>query len=121
MTALDYALMVEESVIETSITEYRMKPASSAFLSDANRWPLTAAALCDRLSDGISMVYSFYEPTESQRGLGTYMILETIAHARSLGLPYVYLGYWIEGSRKMNYKTRFLPQERLGPNGWERV
>jgi arginine-tRNA-protein transferase len=121
MTALDYALMVEESVIETSITEYRLKPACDPLLSDPNRWPLTAAALCDRLSDGISMVYSFYEPTESQRGLGTYMILETIEYARSLGLPYVYLGYWIDGSRKMNYKTRFLPQERLGPNGWERV
>jgi arginine-tRNA-protein transferase len=113
--------MVEESVIETSITEYQLKPACDPLLSDPDRWPLTAAALCDRLSDGISMVYSFYEPTESQRGLGTYMILETIEYARSLGLPYVYLGYWIDGSRKMNYKTRFLPQERLGPNGWERA
>jgi arginine-tRNA-protein transferase len=121
MSALDYALMVEESVIETAITEYRIKPAEMALSSDPHRWPLAAAALCDRLSDGISMVYSFYEPTEARRGLGTYMILETIEYARSLGLPYVYLGYWIEGSRKMNYKTRFLPQERLGPNGWERV
>jgi arginyl-tRNA--protein-N-Asp/Glu arginylyltransferase len=119
MSALDYALMVEESVIETSITEYRVKPVDGVLTSDPLHWPLAAAALCDRLSDGISMVYSFYEPTEG--GLGTYMILETIEYARSLGLPYVYLGYWIEGSRKMNYKTRFLPQERLGPNGWERV
>ena len=66
------------------------------------------------------MVYSFYEPTESKRGLGTFMILETIQYAKSLGLPYVYLGYWIEGSRKMGYKTRFLPQEHLGQNGWMR-
>jgi len=121
MSALDYALMVEESVIETSITEYRLKPAEGALTTDPGGWPLAGAALCDMLSDGISMVYSFYEPTENRRGLGTYMILETIAHARALGLPYVYLGYWIEGSRKMNYKTRFLPQERLGPSGWERV
>lgn len=121
MSALDYALMVEESVIETAITEYRIKPADTPHLTDPQRWPLAASALCDRLSDGISMVYSFYEPTEARRGLGTYMILETIEYARSLGLPYVYLGYWIEGSRKMDYKTRFLPQERLGPNGWERV
>jgi arginine-tRNA-protein transferase len=120
MSALDYALMVEESVIETSITEYRMQPAAG-LAANPSRWPLAAAALCDRLSDGISMVYSFYEPSESKRGLGTYMILETIEYARSLGLPYVYLGYWIEGSRKMSYKTRFLPQERLGPNGWERA
>jgi arginine-tRNA-protein transferase len=77
--------------------------------------------LCDRLSDGISMVYSFYDPGESDAGLGTYMILEHIAFARQLGLPYVYLGYWIEGSRKMAYKTRFKPQERLGSDRWERV
>ena len=49
------------------------------------------------------------------------MILEQIAEARRLGLPYLYLGYWIEGSRKMAYKQRFGPQERLGPNGWQRT
>ncbi|MFM7083513.1 MAG: arginyltransferase [Hyphomicrobium sp.] len=121
MSALDYSLMVEESIIETKITEYRIKPAEEALSSDPNTWPLAAAALSDHLSDGISMVYSFYEPTENKRGLGTYMILETIQHAKSLGLPYVYLGYWIKGSRKMGYKTRFFPQEHLGQNGWERV
>lgn len=120
MTALDYSLMVEESVIDTVITEYRIKPANEALASDPHSWPLAGASLCDHLSDGISMVYSFYEPTESKRGLGTYMILETIQYAKSLGLPYVYLGYWIEGSRKMGYKTRFIPQEHLGQNGWVR-
>ena len=49
------------------------------------------------------------------------MILEHIDYARSLGLPYLYLGYWIRGSPKMSYKNRFRPQERLGPNGWVRV
>ena len=78
-------------------------------------------ALCDRLSDGISMVYSFYDPDAVDSGLGTYMILEHIAFARRIGLPHVYLGYWIEGSKKMAYKTRFQPQERLGPDRWERV
>jgi len=116
MSVLDYSLMVEDSLVETFVTEYRLKPDK-----ETGETPLIAVALCDRLSDGISMVYSFYEPTESRRGLGTYMILETITYAKSLGLPYVYLGYWIEGSRKMAYKTRFLPQERLGPNGWERA
>ena len=58
---------------------------------------------------------------QGERSLGSYIILEHIEYARSLGLPYVYLGYWIKGSRKMRYKTRFAPQERLGANGWERV
>ena len=83
--------------------------------------PLVAACLTDLLADGLSMVYSFYAPDEQQRSLGTYMILDHIERARRLGLPHVYLGYWVEGSRKMAYKARFLPQERLGMNGWERV
>ncbi|MDX2307311.1 MAG: arginyltransferase [Hyphomicrobium sp.] len=120
MTALDFALMVEESVIQTTLTEYRRKPVDNPLETPRERWPLIGVALCDRLSDGISMVYSFYDPREPDRSFGTYMILETIAQARAEGLPFVYLGYWIEGSRKMNYKTRFAPQEHLGPNGWVR-
>jgi arginyl-tRNA--protein-N-Asp/Glu arginylyltransferase len=73
------------------------------------------------LNDGLSMVYSFFEPDEQNRSLGTFMILDHISRARRMGLPYVYLGYWIEGSRKMHYKSRFLPQERLAPSGWIRV
>jgi arginine-tRNA-protein transferase len=82
---------------------------------------LIAAALTDVLGDGLSMVYSFYEPNEQHRSLGTFMILDHIARARRLGLPYVYLGYWIEGSKKMDYKGRYLPQQRLAPSGWLRV
>ena len=82
---------------------------------------LIAVALTDVLSDGLSMVYSFFEPSEENRSLGTFMILDHIARARRLGLPYVYLGYWIEGSKKMDYKGRFLPQQRLAPSGWLRV
>jgi arginine-tRNA-protein transferase len=67
------------------------------------------------------MVYSFYDPEYSERSLGTFMILDHVRRARKLGLPFVYLGYWVEGSPKMDYKTRFRPQERLGPKGWERV
>ena len=66
------------------------------------------------------MVYSFFDPDMPQRSLGTYMILETIDAARRLDLPYVYLGYWIKGSAKMDYKTRFTPQEVLTPDGWVR-
>lgn len=119
MTVLDYAMMVEDSIIDTFITEYRVKP-ELPLQGRPETWPLVAVALCDRLSDGISMVYSFYEPDSGQRSLGTHMILDHIEYARRLGLQYLYLGYWIEGSRKMAYKNRFRPQERLGPNGWIR-
>lgn len=115
MTVLDYAMMIEDSIISTFLTEYRAPGTGS---SDG---PLMGTALCDRLSDGISMVYSFYDTEVAQRSLGTYMILEHVEYTRKLGLPYLYLGYWIEGSRKMNYKTRFHPQERLTGNGWERT
>ena len=78
-------------------------------------------ALTDVLGDGLSMVYSFFEPDEAARSLGTLMVLDHIARARRMGLAYVYLGYWVRGSRKMDYKSRFLPQERLTPDGWARV
>ena len=73
------------------------------------------------LGDGLSMVYSFFDPEVAERSLGTFMILDHIAQARALGLHYLYLGYWVEGSRKMDYKARFRPQERLLPQGWQRV
>jgi arginine-tRNA-protein transferase len=119
MTVLDYGMMVEDSIIDTSMTEYRVEaPGASAV--QRQRQPLIAVTLCDRLSDGISMVYSFYDPNVDRRSLGTYMILEHIAYARQLGLPYLYLGYWIHGSPKMSYKKRFQPQEQLTGNGWVR-
>ncbi|MCK9994014.1 MAG: leucyl-tRNA---protein transferase, partial [Alphaproteobacteria bacterium] len=73
----------------------------------------------DVVNDGLSMVYSFYDPAEDKRSLGSYMILRHIDLAREMNLSYVYLGYWIEGSRKMHYKARFQPLELLGKNGWE--
>jgi arginine-tRNA-protein transferase len=82
---------------------------------------LVAAVLCDRLSDGISLVYSFFEPDHFARSLGTYIVLEQIEFARRMGLPFVYLGYWISGSRKMDYKTKFMPQEHLTQQGWRRA
>ncbi|MEZ5853313.1 MAG: arginyltransferase [Hyphomicrobiaceae bacterium] len=121
MTVMDFAMMVEDSIIDTTLTEYRLPAASGdaqTAADDANQGRLVGVALCDRLSDGISMVYSFYDTSEESRSLGSYMILEHIAQTRRLGLPYLYLGYWIEGSRKMTYKSRFTPQEHLGPDGW---
>ena len=67
------------------------------------------------------MVYSFFHPGEDARSLGTYMILDHIAAARARKLPYVYLGYWIRGSAKMHYKSRFQPLEALTPDGWSRL
>jgi len=117
MTAADYAMIVEDSHVETRIIEYRLKSEAAP----GGRRPLIAVCLTDVLADGLSMVYSFYAPSEARRSCGTFMILDHIERARRLGLPHVYLGYWIDGSQKMSYKGRFLPQERLGPNGWERA
>jgi arginine-tRNA-protein transferase len=121
MSVFDYSMMVADSAVETFITEYRLRPPQHASHDEPSEWPLVAAALCDLLSDGISLVYSFYEPELHERSLGTYIILEHIDYARSLGLPYVYLGYWIDGSKKMSYKSRFVPQEQLTQKGWVRV
>jgi arginine-tRNA-protein transferase len=113
MTVLDYAMMVEDSHVTTKMVEYRLRPEGGG--------DLLAVALTDVLGDGLSMVYSFYEPDVADRSLGTLMILDHIARARRMGLAYVYLGYWVRGSRKMDYKGRFLPQERLMPEGWARA
>jgi arginyl-tRNA--protein-N-Asp/Glu arginylyltransferase len=128
MTVLDYAMMVEDSHVETRIVEYRRLPAyppgraGEASVGTARRrGDLVAVALTDVLGDGLSMVYSFFEPDEAARSLGTLMVLDHIARAQEMGLAYVYLGYWVRGSGKMDYKGRFLPQERLAPGGWERV
>ncbi len=122
MSVLDYAMMVEDSVVNTQLTEYRLRgDCEDAGDAGAQREPLVGVALSDRLSDGISMVYSFFDPEMKERSLGSYMIIEHVEYARSLGLPYVYLGYWIDGARKMEYKTRFRPQEQLTPEGWIRA
>ncbi|HEX3937673.1 MAG TPA: arginyltransferase [Xanthobacteraceae bacterium] len=119
MTVLDYAMMVEDSHIETRIIEYRRRETGSA--PNARGGDLVAIALTDVLGDGLSMVYSFFEPDEAYRSLGTFMVLDHIARAQRMGLAYVYLGYWVRSSRKMDYKSRFLPQERLMPDGWAKV
>ena len=120
MTVLDYAIMVEDTHVNTRIIEYRRREEGSG-LEQRPKGELLAAALTDVMSDGLSMVYSYFNPDFDERSLGTFMILDHIARARRLGLPYVYLGYWIEGSKKMDYKARFLPQERLTPDGWTRI
>jgi arginyl-tRNA--protein-N-Asp/Glu arginylyltransferase len=117
MNLVDYQMMIEDSHVDTRLIEYRLSPDLPG--GDADR--LVACCLTDRLADGLSMVYSFYEPAFESRSLGSFMILDHMERARAAGLPHLYLGYWVEGSRKMAYKARFLPQERLGPEGWVRV
>ena len=115
MGLFDYVAMVEETPVNTHIVEYRLA-------DEADRpGMLMACALTDVLRDGLSMVYSFFHPGADARSLGTHMILDHIEAAKARGLPNVYLGYWVEGSVKMDYKARFAPLEALGPNGWERL
>ncbi len=118
MTVLDFASMVEDSFVDTRVIEYSKKPALSLAGPDRRQGELVGAALCDELSDGLSMIYSFFDPEEADRSLGTYMVLDHIERTRRRGLPYLYLGYWVNGSEKMDYKKRFQPQEHLGENGW---
>ncbi len=105
----EYSAMIEDSPIDTFMVEFRDRAGV-----------LTAVCLTDRTSDGLSAVYSFFEPNGSRGGLGNYVVLWLIAQARKLDLPYAYLGYWITNSAKMAYKARFQPLECLGPNGWQR-
>ena len=120
MTVLDYSMMIEDSHVDTQVVEYRRRGIDSG-ITGRGTDDLVAVSLTDEMSDGLSMVYSFFDPEEAHRSLGTFMILDHIARAKALGLPYLYLGYWVEGSKKMDYKARFLPQERLMPAGWARV
>ena len=103
----DYRAMVEHSPVETILVEYRDSDGA-----------LLGVALTDRLTDGLSMVYSFFDPDKLDRSPGTFIIVDHVRLTRLLGLRYVYLGYWIAGSAKMAYKKRFQPLELLGRSGW---
>jgi arginyl-tRNA--protein-N-Asp/Glu arginylyltransferase len=112
----DFADMVEQTPVRTYVVEYR-EPSV-----DGRPGKLVGACLSDQQSDGLSMIYSFFDPDGGARsGLGTYIILDHIVRAARAGLPYVYLGYWIEGSDRMAYKATFKPLERLGRDGWRRM
>ncbi|MEY4951725.1 MAG: hypothetical protein RL299_149, partial [Pseudomonadota bacterium] len=115
MDEVDFADMVEHTPVDSWLVEYR-EPTQ-----DGTPGRLVGACLTDRQGDGLSMIYSFYEPDHGQRsGLGNYIILDHIRRAADEGLPYVYLGYWVEGSVRMQYKIRYRPLERLTRAGWVR-
>jgi arginine-tRNA-protein transferase len=107
MTRVDFETMVGDWAVSTLLLEGR-DPTGR----------LVAVSLTDRLSSGYSGVYKFYEPGLPHRSLGTWTILQLVEKARQDGLPFVYLGYWIAGSDKMDYKARFRPMERLTGGGW---
>ena len=115
MDEMDFADMVEQTPVDSYMIEYR-EPAA-----DGAKGRLVGCCLTDRQGDGLSMIYSFFDAAHPLReGLGTYIIADHVQRAARAGLPYVYLGYWIEGSARMAYKARFRPLERLGPDGWSR-
>jgi arginine-tRNA-protein transferase len=112
MTWPDYVAMVEDTAVRTHLIEYRLPSG------DRGPGDLVACVLVDILSDGLSLVYSFYDPALARRSLGSFIILDHVVQARLATLPYVYLGYWVPGSPKMDYKARFSPVEVLRPGGW---
>ena len=114
MDEMDFADMVEQTPVDSYMIEYR-EPSVNG---EPGR--LVGACLTDRQSDGLSMIYSFFDPDHAERnGLGNFIILDHIVHAAKAGLPYVYLGYWVEGAQRMRYKIRYRPLEKLTPKGWE--
>ena len=110
MDVFEFAAMIEETPVRTRVVEYRSD-------SDPDR-DLNAVCLTDVFDDGVSMVYSFFAPERAKDSLGTYLILDHIEIARAAGLPYVYLGYWVAGSPKMDYKAAYQPLEIYRDGEW---
>ena len=116
MDVFEFAAMIEETPIKSRVIEYSRPPGPG----ERGR-PLVAVALTDVFDDGLSMVYSFYDPDLTDASLGTFAILDHIAIAREAGLPYVYLGYWVPGSRKMGYKAGFSAVEIFKSGVWQDI
>ncbi len=116
MDIFEFAAMIEETPVKSRVVEYTAPPSEPG-----QRRKLTAVCLTDVLDDGLSMVYSFYDPDRAGDSLGTYIILDHVAIARRSGLPYVYLGYWVPGSRKMGYKANFGALEIYKNGQWQDI
>lgn len=117
MDVFEFAAMIEETPIKSRVIEYSERGTHQTE-GDEPVGPLRAVCLTDVLDDGLSMVYSFYEPELTQSSLGNFMILDHIQIAREAGLPYVYLGYWVPGSPKMDYKSKFSALEIYRNGEW---
>ncbi|MCV2873150.1 arginyltransferase [Defluviimonas sp. WL0050] len=116
MDIFEFAAMIEETPVKSRVVEYSSPPEAKG-----GRRSLTAVCLTDVLDDGLSMVYSFYDPDRIGDSLGTYIILDHVEIARRAGLPYVYLGYWVPGSRKMGYKAGFRALEIYKNGHWQDI
>lgn len=116
MDIFEFAAMIEETPIKSRVIEYSRPPGPG----ERGR-PLAAVCLTDVFDDGLSMVYSFYDPDLAHLSLGTHVILDHVAIAREAGLPYVYLGYWVPGSRKMGYKANFAALEIYKGGRWQEI
>ncbi|MEM9011267.1 MAG: arginyltransferase [Pseudomonadota bacterium] len=116
MDMFEFAAMIEETPVRSRVVEYYLPEPEAP-----HRRRLIGVCLTDILSDGLSMVYSFFDPTLEHRSLGTFIILDHVAIAAEAGLPYVYLGYWVPGSGKMDYKSRFQPFEIYHDGTWRVV
>ncbi|MFC5736096.1 arginine-tRNA-protein transferase [Rhodobacter sp. 140A] len=116
MDIFEFAAMIEETPVKSRVVEYRETEASPG-----STRALAAVCLTDVLDDGVSMVYSFYDPDRHEDSLGTFLILDHVDIARRAGLPYVYLGYWVPGSRKMGYKANFGALEIYKGGRWQDI
>jgi len=112
MDVFEFASMIEETPVKTRLLEYHDT-------GEDGETELIGTCLTDVLEDGLSMVYSFYHPDRQRDSLGTYVILDHIEIAKNAGLPYVYLGYWVPGSPKMDYKARFSGLELFRDGAWQ--
>jgi len=116
MDIFEFAAMIEETPIKSRVIEYTRSPCDGEKVR-----PLAAVCLTDVFDDGLSMVYSFYDPDLASQSLGTHVILDHITFAREAGLPYLYLGYWVPGSRKMGYKSGFSALEIYKGGAWQPI
>ena len=112
MDVFEFAAMIEETPVRTRVLEYVQT-------GDTEQRRLSGVCLTDVLDDGLSLVYSFFDPDLAEDSLGSYMILDQIALARKVGLPFVYLGYWVPGSPKMDYKAKFSALEIYHGGRWQ--
>jgi arginine-tRNA-protein transferase len=108
MTRSDFAAMLHEGQADTHL--YQLRDGTGA---------LKGCMIADHVGDGLSAVYSFFDPAEPKRSLGTQLILSLVAEAQARAWSFVYLGYWVAQSRKMAYKARFRPMQFLGTQGWD--